>query len=160
MRLANGIVIDKEATFGALKFSALRREVHLQNEDGSVSEEIKERTYDLKSRGQGRMIQVSIPASVPLKEFDYNAEVEIIHPVADTVATATFQGAEVDWYIKSHDIVLKKGAAMNPQSTKNEPPTEKLVWTQLLDMKNTNRTSGWFLCRNTAGWPVSFLSKP
>ena len=49
MRLANGIVIDKEATFGALKFSALRREVHLQNEDGSVSEEIKERTYDLKS---------------------------------------------------------------------------------------------------------------
>ena len=69
MRLANGIVIDKEATFGALKFSALRREVHLQNEDGSVSEEIKERTYDLKSRGQGRMIQVSIPASVPLKEL-------------------------------------------------------------------------------------------
>ena len=40
MRLANGIVIDKEATFGALKFSALRREIHLQNEDGSVSEEI------------------------------------------------------------------------------------------------------------------------
>ena len=36
MRLANGIVIDKKATFGALKFSALRREVHLQNEDGSV----------------------------------------------------------------------------------------------------------------------------
>ena len=26
MRLANGIVIDKEATFGTLKFSALRRE--------------------------------------------------------------------------------------------------------------------------------------
>ena len=42
------------------------------------------------------MIQVSIPASVPLKEFDYNAEVEIINPVADTVATATFQWAEVD----------------------------------------------------------------
>ena len=32
MRLANGIVIDKEATSGALNFSALRREVHLQNE--------------------------------------------------------------------------------------------------------------------------------
>ena len=27
MRLANGIVIDKEKTFGVLKFSALRREV-------------------------------------------------------------------------------------------------------------------------------------
>ena len=34
MRLANGIVIDKEKTFGVLKFSALRREVHVQNEDG------------------------------------------------------------------------------------------------------------------------------
>ena len=54
------------------------------------------------------MIQVSIPASVPLKGFDYNAEVELINPVADTVATATFQGAEVDWYIKADDIVLKK----------------------------------------------------
>ena len=125
MRLANGIVIDKEATFGALKFSALRREVHLQNEDGSVSKEIKERTYDLKSRGQGRMIQVSIPASVPLKEFDYNAEVEIINPVADTVATATFQGAEVDWYIKAEDIVLKKGAAMNPQQPKKDEVVRK-----------------------------------
>ncbi len=107
MRLANGIIIDKEKTFGVLKFSALSREVHIQNEDGTVSEEIKERTYDLKCKEQGRMIQVSIPASVPLKEFDYNAEVEIINPVADTVATATFQGADVDWYIKADDIVLK-----------------------------------------------------
>ena len=30
MRLANGIIIDKEKTFGVLKFSALRREVHIQ----------------------------------------------------------------------------------------------------------------------------------
>ena len=29
MRLANGIIIDKEKTFGVLKFSALRREVHI-----------------------------------------------------------------------------------------------------------------------------------
>ncbi len=58
MRLANGIVLDKDTTFGELKFSALRREVRIQNEDGSVSDEIKERTYDLKSKGQGRMIQV------------------------------------------------------------------------------------------------------
>lgn len=36
MRLANEIVIDKEATFRNLKFSDLRREVHLQNEDGTV----------------------------------------------------------------------------------------------------------------------------
>ncbi len=71
------------------------------------------------------MIQVSIPASVPLKEFDYNAEVEIINPVADTVATATFQGAAVDWYIKAEDIVLKKGATMNPQTPKKDAPPAK-----------------------------------
>ncbi len=107
MRLANGIVIDKEKTFGVLKFSALRREVYVQNDDGTISNEVKERTYDLKSRGQGRMIQVSIPASIPLKEFEYNVEVDIINPVADTVATANFNGTNVDWYIKADDIVLK-----------------------------------------------------
>lgn len=113
MRLANGIVIEKEKTFGTLKFSAMRREVHKQNEDGTMNEEVKERTYDLKSSEQGRMIQVSIPASVPLKSFDYNAVVEIINPVADTVANATFQGAVVDWYIKADDLVLKNSNIKN-----------------------------------------------
>ncbi|SPY46892.1 YdcP family protein [Peptoniphilus harei] len=121
MRLPNGIVLDKDATFGELKFSALRREVRIQNDDGTVSDEIKERTYDLKSKGQGRMIQVSIPASVPLKEFDYNAKVEIINPVADTVATATFRGADVDWYIKADDIVLTKDSS----TFKNQPQPKK-----------------------------------
>ena len=47
MRLANGIVLDKDTTFGELKFSALRREVRIQNEDGSVSDEIQRtRTHD------------------------------------------------------------------------------------------------------------------
>ena len=127
MRLPNGIVLDKDATFGEFKFSALRREVRIQNDDGTVSDEIKERTYDLKSKGQGRMIQVSIPASVPLKEFDYNAKVEIINPVADTVATATFRGADVDWYIKADDIVLTKDSSTfkNQPQPKKEPATDK-----------------------------------
>lgn len=111
-----------------LKFSALRREVHLQNEDGSVSPEIKERTYVLKSRAQGRMIQVSIPASVPLKEFDYNAEVELINPVVDTVANANYRGADVDWYIKADDIILKNNPAGNPQnhSPQGQPKNNRL----------------------------------
>ena len=125
MRLANGIVIDKEKTFGQLKFSALRREVRVQNEDGTVSDEIKERTYDLKCRAQGRMIQVSVPASVPLKEFDYNAEVELINPVADTVSNATFQGAEVDWHIKADDIVRKGKGSQPAASPLNRSPQEQ-----------------------------------
>ncbi|HFI0763250.1 TPA: YdcP family protein [Streptococcus suis] len=127
MRLANGIVLEKDATFGELKFSALRREVRIQNEDGTVSDEIKERTYDLKSKGQGRMIQVSIPASVPLKEFDYNVRVELTNPIADTVATATYMGADVDWYIKADDIVLTKdsNSSRNHLQPKKEPISEK-----------------------------------
>ncbi len=98
MRLANGIVIDKQATFGRLRFSALRREVFEQNEDGTPSDVVKERTYDLKSKTQRRMIQVSIPASTPLRDYPYNAEVDIVNPVANTVANATFgNNAEADW---------------------------------------------------------------
>ena len=102
MRLANGIVLDKEKTFGVLKFSALRHEVRMENEDGSTSEEIKRRTYDLKCSVQERMIQVSIPADVAVKDYPYNTEVELINPIADTVANANFRGADVDWY-KSQD---------------------------------------------------------
>lgn len=119
MRLANGIVLDNEKTFGVLKFSALRHEVRVENEDGTISDEIKRRTYDLKCSVQERMIQVSIPADVPVKDFPYNAEVELINPVADTVANANFRGADVDWYIKADDIILKnKGnqPAGNPQN--------------------------------------------
>lgn len=120
MRLAEGIVIEKEKTFGTLKFSALRREVRITDEEGTVTEQIKERTYDLKSKGQGRMIQVSIPATAGEKNFDYNAEVELINPVADTVATATFQGADVDWYIKADDIVLKNKQVQQPIDKRQE----------------------------------------
>ena len=119
MRLANGIVLDNEKTFGVLKFSALRHEVRVENEDGTIIDEIKRRTYDLKCSVQERMIQVSIPADVPVKDFPYNAEVELINPVADTVANANFRGADVDWYIKADDIILKnKGnqPAGNPQN--------------------------------------------
>lgn len=54
----------------------------MQNEDGTVTVfiKLKERTYDLKSREQGRMIQVSIPATVPLRKFDYNTEVDYYQP--------------------------------------------------------------------------------
>ncbi|WP_187117544.1 DUF961 family protein [Beduini massiliensis] len=95
--------------------------IYTTDKDGTPSTEVKERTYDLKCKEKGCMIQVSIPASVPLKEFDYNAEVEIINPVADTVATATYMGADVDWYIKAEDIILKNGKQQSipPHQNKN-----------------------------------------
>ena len=73
------------------------------------------------------MIQVSVPATVPLKDYDYNAEVELINPVADTVANANYCGADVDWYVKADDIVPKnKGThAGNPQNNAPQQAAKK-----------------------------------
>lgn len=48
MRLSNGFVIDKEKTFGELKFTAVR-DVFLQNEDGTPSTQLKMRIYELEA---------------------------------------------------------------------------------------------------------------
>ena len=50
---------------------------------------------------------MSVPPEVPLREFPYNAVVELVNPVADTVSRKTYTGADVDWYVKADDIVLK-----------------------------------------------------
>ena len=89
MRLSNGFVIDKEKTFGELKFTAVR-DVFLQNEDGTPSTQLKKRIYDLKCSLHGGIIPVSIPPEVPLREFPYNAVVELVNPVADTVSRKTY----------------------------------------------------------------------
>lgn len=125
MRLANGIVLDKEKTFGTLKFSALRHEVFVQNEDGTASEEVKRRVYNLKCNTQGGMIQVSLPADIPVKDYPYNAEVELVNPIADTVANLDGRAVMVDWYLKADDIILKhKGNAntANQPSHNPQPP--------------------------------------
>lgn len=121
MRLTEGIVVDSGLTFGKLRFSALRREVRKQNEDGTVSNEVKERTYNLKSSAQGRMIQVSIPANVSLREFSYDAEVELVNPIVDTVANYVFrEGTTVNWFIKADDLVLKRQPNQGNPTNQNE----------------------------------------
>ena len=67
MRLSNGFVIDKEKTFGELKFTAVR-DVFLQNEDGTPSTQLKKRIYDLKCAvGMAGIIPVCVPPEVPLQ---------------------------------------------------------------------------------------------
>ena len=72
MRLSNGFVIDKEKTFGELKFTAVR-DVFLQNEDGTPSTQLKKRIYDLKCslvaidspfKQKRPMLVVSRPSSI------------------------------------------------------------------------------------------------
>ena len=103
MRLSNGFVIDKEKTFGELKFTAVR-DVFLQNEDGTPSTQLKKRIYDLKCSLHGGIIPVSVPPEVPLREFPYNAVVELVNPVADTVSRKTYTGADVDWYVLRRSV--------------------------------------------------------
>ena len=71
--------------------------------------------------------KLQMAATVPLKDYDYNAEVELINPVADTVANANYRGADVDWYVKADDIVLKnKGThAGNSQNNAPQQPQKK-----------------------------------
>ena len=106
MRFSNGFFGENEATLGTLRFSAMRREVFEENADGTPSDVVKERTYDLKSDKQGRMIQVSVPASVPVRDVTFG------------------NSAEVDWYIKADDLVLKT-PAQNSQPHKDVPADKK-----------------------------------
>ena len=124
MRLSNGFVIDKEKTFGELKFTAVR-DVFLQNEDGTPSTQLKKRIYDLKCSLHGGIIPVSVPPEVPLREFPYNAVVELVNPVADTVSRKTYTGADVDWYVKAEDIVLKNKGNQNAGSPQNQQSIKK-----------------------------------
>ena len=124
-RFGNGFTGRHVPTLGELRFSSMRREVYVQNEDGTRSDVVKERTYDLKSKTQGRMIQVSIPASVPVRDYPYNAVVDLVGAKFGAVA-------DVDWYIKAEDIVLVKpepasapNSGQPAQPRKDNPPEKK-----------------------------------
>nr|WP_267897861.1 MULTISPECIES: hypothetical protein [Lachnospiraceae] len=43
---------------------------------------------------------------MPLKDYDYTAEVEITTSIVNIVANANYRGADEDWYVKSDNIVL------------------------------------------------------
>ena len=70
----------------------------------------------------GGIIPVSVPPEVPLREFPYNAVVELVNPVADTVSRKTYTGADVDWYVKAEDIVLKNKGNQNAGNPQNHVP--------------------------------------
>lgn len=118
MRLPEGIVVDAEKTFGELKFAAMRRENFVQDADGKSTGELKGRTYDLRCKAQGMTIQVTLPAEVEEKKFEYGARVELVEPYIDTIATATYGGrANAGWYIKAKDIVEASGTGAGQTGT-------------------------------------------
>ena len=52
-------------------------------------------------------VVVVLPAKAGEKHFLPEQKVKLINPVVDTVANANYRGADVDWYVKADDIVLK-----------------------------------------------------
>ena len=86
------------------------------------TDQLKKRIYDLKCSLHGGIIPVSVPPEVPVREFPYNAVVELVNPVADTVSRKTYTGADVDWYVKAEDIVLKNKGNQNAGNPQNHVP--------------------------------------
>ena len=87
------------------------------------------RSYNLYSDVQkGENVVVEIPVQAGEKHFKYEQKVKLVNPVADTVSRKTYTGADVDWYVKAEDIVLKnKGNqnAGNPQNNNTQGQPKK-----------------------------------
>ena len=72
-------------------------------------------------------VVVVLPAKAGEKHFLPEQKVKLINPVVDTVANANYRGADVDWYVKADDIVLKNKATHsgNPQNNAPQQPPKK-----------------------------------
>ena len=81
------------------------------------------RSYNLYSDVQkGENVVVEIPVQAGEKHFKYEQKVKLVNPVADTVSRKTYTGADVDWYVKAEDIVLKNKGNQNTGSPQNHTP--------------------------------------
>lgn len=106
MRLPEGIVTDDEKTFGNLKFQALHSVAYERDEQDNPTNEVRHRTYDLRSSAQEMTIQVIVPGAVPEKDIPYLTPVKLVNTRVSTIANATFGGrAEGNWNVYADDIV-------------------------------------------------------
>ncbi|MCY8745470.1 YdcP family protein [Bacillus licheniformis] len=102
----NFIVPDINMTFGELKFLGLNRERYAYV-DGKRTDTLESRVYNLGSSVQGGQIEVTIPAYVDLKEFDFFKDVELKNPKISASARANGTFANVNWTVEAEDLVLK-----------------------------------------------------
>ncbi|PAC95392.1 YdcP family protein [Bacillus paralicheniformis] len=102
----NFIVPDINMTFGELKFLGLNRERYAYI-DGKRTDTLESRIYNLGSSVQGGQIEVTIPAYVDLKEFDFFKDVELKNPKIMASARANGNFANVNWTVEAEDLVLK-----------------------------------------------------
>ena len=72
--------------------------------DGSIKSTFHNLYSDVQRAND---VVVVLPAKAGEKHFLPEQKVKLINPVVDTVANANYRGADVDWYVKADDIVLK-----------------------------------------------------
>ena len=99
------VVPNMEKTFGNLEFAG-ENTTEQQRINGRMA--VINRSYNLYSDVQrADDVVVTLPAKAGEKHFLPEQKVKLINPVVDTVANANYRGADVDWYVKADDIVLK-----------------------------------------------------
>ncbi|MCY8283752.1 YdcP family protein [Bacillus spizizenii] len=121
----NFIVPDINMTFGELKFLGLNRERYAYV-DGKRTDTLESRIYNLGSSVQGGQIEVTIPAYVDLKEFDFFKDVELKNPKIMASARANGTFANVNWTVEAEDLVLKgAGSAVSSKPVAATGANEK-----------------------------------
>ncbi|ATH94140.1 hypothetical protein ACH95_01625 [Bacillus glycinifermentans] len=112
----NFIVPDINMTFGELKFLGLNRERYAYV-DGKRTDTLESRVYNLGSSVQGGQIEVTIPAYVELKEFDFFKDVELKNPKISAVARPNGNYASLNWTVEAEDIILKGSSVSKTAAT-------------------------------------------
>lgn len=112
----NFIVPDEKMTFGELKFLGLNRERYAYV-DGKRTDNLESRIYNLGSSVQGGQIEVTVPAYVELKEYDFFQDVELKNPKISAGARANGNFANVNWTVEVEDILIKGGSSVKPLAT-------------------------------------------
>lgn len=114
------VVPNMEKTFGNLEFAG-ENTTEQQRINGRMA--VITRSYNLYSDVQrADDVVVTLPAKAGEKHFLPEQKVKLINPVVDTVANANYRGADVDWYVKADDIVLKSKENHNIDSPQNRLP--------------------------------------
>lgn len=115
------VVPDMVQSFGTLEFAGESEPVF--ERDKNNRRVLARRSYNLYSDVQkGENVVVEIPVQAGEKHFKYEQKVKLVNPVADTVSRKTYTGADVDWYVKAEDIVLKNKGNQNAGSPQNHTP--------------------------------------
>lgn len=113
------IVPNIEETFGEVKFMGLNRDRFVFDRvRNQRTDQLESRTYNLGSSCQGGQIEVTLPASVELKEFDFMSDVILVNPIIQAQARANGNFANVSWTVVADDIILK---GSNASATKVTP---------------------------------------